>query len=87
MCRNWCFLTPIAPSEGLMSLLQGLGRAYSALAQFECKRALELFSALPPQHYNTGWVTCQVGRAHFEMAEYQKVSKTSIFLKKNAFMT
>jgi len=56
-----------------MNLLQDIARAYQALMQFECKTAIELFTALPPQHYNTGWVLCQVGRAHFELSNYQKV--------------
>jgi anaphase-promoting complex subunit 3 len=56
-----------------MVLLQDLGKAYLALCQFECARALSLFSSLAVHHYNTGWVLCQVGRAHFEMAQYQKV--------------
>ena len=64
----------LSVAEGLMSLLQDLGKAYTALSQYECQHALALFSTLPPQHYNTGWVMCQVGRAYFEMAEYQKVS-------------
>lgn len=56
-----------------MQLLQELGKAYQALAQYDCQISLDLFSAIPPQHYNTGWVLCQVGRAHFELSDYQKV--------------
>ena len=56
-----------------MQLLQELGRAYQALAQYDCQGALDLFTALPPHHYNTGWVLGQVGRAHFELTQYQEV--------------
>ena len=56
-----------------MRLLQDIGKAYSALSQYDCAQAAELFALLPLHHYNTGWVLSQVGRAYFEMAEYQKV--------------
>jgi len=62
-------------ANGLMLLLQDLARAYQALTQYDCKTAVELFSALPPRHYHTGWVLCQLGRAHFEMTNYQKAEK------------
>ena len=82
VCRKYhiflhssCFIRLIVSfAEGLLQLLQQIGKAYVALSQYECAKAVSLFSALPPQHYNTGWVMCQVGRAYFEMAEYEKVS-------------
>ena len=59
--------------DGLMSLLKLIGQAYVHLSSYECKQALNVFSSLAPHHYNTGWVLTQVGRAHFELAEYQLV--------------
>ena len=56
-----------------MSLLVEVGKAHLALAQFECEKAVQLFTELPPRHYNTGWVLAQVGRAYFEMDDYKKV--------------
>ena len=56
-----------------MSLLKLIGQAYVHLSSYECKQALNVFSSLAPHHYNTGWVLTQVGRAHFELAEYQLV--------------
>ena len=47
-------------SEGLMALLGDIGKAYVCLTHYDCAKALQLFSSLPPQHYNTGWVLCQV---------------------------
>ena len=47
-------------SEGLMVLLSDIGRAYVCLTHYDCAKALQLFCSLPPQHYNTGWVLCQV---------------------------
>ncbi len=43
-----------------MALLGDMGKAYVALTQFDCSKALQCFGNLPPQHYNTGWVLCQV---------------------------
>ena len=59
--------------DGLMSLLKHIGQAYVHLSSYECKQALTAFSSLAPHHYNTGWILTQVGRAHFELAEYQLV--------------
>lgn len=56
-----------------MTLLRQIGTAYQKLSCYECKQAIELFLALPPHQYNTGWVLTQVGRAYFEIAEYQMV--------------
>ena len=56
-----------------MSLLKQIGQAYVHLSAYECKQALNAFSSLASHHYNTGWVLTQVGRAHFELAEYQQV--------------
>lgn len=60
---------------GLMALFRDIGRAYQALCQFECRRAIQLFSELPIQHANTGWIMCQIGKAYFELAEYKKAEK------------
>lgn len=58
-------------AEGLMALLRDLGTAYLHLAQFNCRKAVECFSNLPSQHYNTGWVLGLMGKAHYELNEYQ----------------
>ncbi|KAK7868238.1 hypothetical protein R5R35_000639 [Gryllus longicercus] len=62
-------------AEGLMSLLRDLGTAYLHLAQFNCRKAVECFNNLPLQHYNTGWVLALMGRAHYELNEYQLAVK------------
>ncbi|XP_071943025.1 cell division cycle protein 27 homolog [Antedon mediterranea] len=64
-----------ASAEGLMSLLRDMGKAYSSLCQFDCRKAIAQFSNLMPHHYNTGWVLSQVGKARFELAEYQQAVK------------
>lgn len=73
-------LSPIQSSmDGLMSLLKQIGQGYVYLSSYECKQALSAFSSLATHHYNTGWVLTQVGRAHFELAEYRQAEK--IFAK------
>jgi len=63
----------ICAADGLMQLLQDIAAAYQALTQFECRRAIELFSLLPARHYHTGWVLCHVARAYFELCDYRQV--------------
>nr|XP_053630046.1 cell division cycle protein 27 homolog isoform X1 [Cherax quadricarinatus] len=62
-------------AEGLMSLLRDMGAAYQQLAQYNCGRAIELLTALPTQHYRTGWVLAHIGKAYFEMNDYQQAVK------------
>ncbi|KAL3832275.1 hypothetical protein ACJMK2_023933 [Sinanodonta woodiana] len=61
--------------NGILILLQMLGKAFQALSQYECKKAIDLFSEIPHHQYNTAWVLCQLGRAYFELTEYQKAEK------------
>lgn len=57
----------------ILALLATLGQAYLHLCQYECFEALNVFRVfVPPDHYNTGWVLHQVGKAHFEMLQYRK---------------
>lgn len=62
-------------SDGLMTLMRDIGRGYLALCSYNCREAINILSQLPSHHYNTGWVLGQVGRAHFELAEYMQVSQ------------
>lgn len=62
-------------ADGLMALLRDMGSAYQQLAQYNCERAIELLSALPTQHYRTGWVLSHIGKAYFEMNDYQQAIK------------
>ncbi|XP_077997819.1 cell division cycle protein 27 homolog [Glandiceps talaboti] len=64
-----------ASAEGLMSLLREIGKAYLYLSQYDCHKAINLFGNIAMQHYNTPWVLCQVGRAYFELAEYNQAEK------------
>lgn len=69
-------------SAGVLSLLQALGKAYQALSEYDCRKAIELFTDLPPHQLNTGWVLSQIGRAQFELQEYHEVRIHVLKLKK-----
>ena len=66
------FWTDCCPG-GLLKLLLGVGKAYAALAQYDCCKAVQLFEELPEHQYNTAWVLAQIGRAYFERGDFQKV--------------
>ncbi|XP_065052437.1 cell division cycle protein 27 homolog isoform X2 [Rhopilema esculentum] len=69
-------ISPIKTStDGLMQLLQEIGKAYAALASFDCKKAVALFEALPPHQLNTCWVLQQIGTAYFEMTDYHQAEQ------------
>nr|KAG5703820.1 hypothetical protein BaRGS_031454 [Batillaria attramentaria] len=64
---------------GLLKLLLGVGRAYAALAQYDCRKCIQLFEELPEHQYNTAWVLTQIGRAYFEQGDFQKAA--SVFVE------
>eukprot|EP01018_Ginkgo_biloba_P011586 Gb_21601 [translate_table: standard] len=59
----------------LLGLLRILGEAFRHFCMHRCKEALQSFSKLPHQQYATGWVLCQVGKAHFEMVDYLEAER------------
>ncbi|XP_002739953.1 cell division cycle protein 27 homolog [Saccoglossus kowalevskii] len=64
-----------ASAEGLMCLLRDIAKSYLSLSQYDCRKSITSFNNLPMHHYNTPWILCQVGRAYFEMAEYNQAEK------------
>ncbi|XP_052079303.1 cell division cycle protein 27 homolog [Mytilus californianus] len=60
---------------GILHLLQCIGKAYQALSQYDCKKAIEMYQDLPIHQYNTAYVLCQLGRAYFELSEYQNAER------------
>lgn len=64
-----------ASAEGLMTLLRDIGQAYLELSKFECDTTIEVLSSLLPNQYNTSWVLCLLGLAHFEQADYEQSVK------------
>jgi anaphase-promoting complex subunit 3 len=55
-----------------MALLRELGTAYLHLSQFNCRKAIDCLNNLQPQQYNTGWVLSLLGKAYYELTEYQQ---------------
>jgi anaphase-promoting complex subunit 3 len=60
---------------GAVALLQALGEALRLLSAYRCAEAVDAFGRLPPRHFQTGWVLTQVGRAYFEMVDYQSAAR------------
>lgn len=58
-----------------LRLMGMLGEGYRLLCLFRCKEAIDAFSRLPERQYSTGWVLCQVGRAHFESVDYHQAQR------------
>lgn len=54
----------------LLDLCKTFGSGYSALSQFRCQEALEIYRELPQSQQQTPWVMAQMGRAHYEQAAY-----------------
>eukprot|EP00984_Skeletonema_dohrnii_P028172 scaffold18067_cov117-Skeletonema_dohrnii-CCMP3373.AAC.6 len=59
----------------VLQLLSCYGAAYKYLCQNRSQDALELFRELPLEQINTGWVQHQIGRAYFEMTDYQNAQR------------
>ncbi|GAM19434.1 hypothetical protein SAMD00019534_026090 [Acytostelium subglobosum LB1] len=59
----------------LLSLLHTIAQAYQLLCKFSCRAAIECFGALPYEQYNTGWVMTLIGKAYFEMVDYNEANR------------
>ena len=68
--------------EKIMQLLCGVGAAYKSLCQFKSDDALELFRELPREQQQTGWVQHQIGKAYFEMSDYQNAERALKLMQK-----
>jgi anaphase-promoting complex subunit 3 len=60
----------------MVSIIQKIVSAYSALKLFHLKPCLDWLELLPENHYNTGMVLSIVARAYFEQHAYIKASDT-----------
>jgi len=60
----------VAALEALLSSFRSLGIAYHALSRYEVATAIDAFKALPVAHRETPWVLAQLGKAHYEAADY-----------------
>ena len=57
-----------------VGLLQLLGEGFRLLSSFKCQEAVDAFSRLPANHLHTGWALIQLGRAYFEMVDYDSAT-------------
>lgn len=57
-------------ADGLMALLRDLGKGYQLLSQYECKNAIECFSAIPLHHHNSSWVQSMLALSNYELRDY-----------------
>jgi anaphase-promoting complex subunit 3 len=64
-----------ASAKGLLDLLIEFGSALQHLGQFNCQQAIDSLQKLPINHLNTGWVLTSLGRAYFEMTQYDEAVK------------
>lgn len=56
--------------QAALRLVHAIAEAYLMLSMYRCQEATEAFLSLTPNQYATGWVLCQVGRAHYELSDY-----------------
>ncbi len=60
----------------LLGLFKKFGEGYYLLPHFKCRKALQLFEPIPSSQRETAWVLSQMGRAHFEQANYAEAART-----------
>lgn len=58
--------------QALLRLIRIFATGYKALAAYQCEECIQAFEKLPNNHFNTAWVLSQLGRAHYETANYQE---------------
>lgn len=58
-----------------LDLMKKIGSGYYSLSRFQCQEALQAFSSLPSAQQGTPWVLSQMGRSHYEQANYAEAEK------------
>ena len=59
----------------LLELFHKFGKGFVELAKFQSTKALLQYRTLPASQQETPWVLAQIGRAHYEQADYQEAEK------------
>ncbi|KAK3369164.1 hypothetical protein B0T24DRAFT_354907 [Lasiosphaeria ovina] len=59
----------------ILELLKKLASGYLLSSQFQCQEALNSYTSLTRNHQDTPWVLAQMGRAHYEQANYAEAEK------------
>ncbi|DBA01288.1 TPA: hypothetical protein N0F65_001793 [Lagenidium giganteum] len=62
----------ITGQHELLRLLSSFGVIMNHMSAFKCQEALELLERLPQSQLTSGWAQHQIGRAYFEMADYNQ---------------
>ena len=57
-----------------MKLLVDIGKAYSALSSYDCRKAIELLENLPLHQLSTSWVMDKLAISYYECGENDMVS-------------
>lgn len=58
--------------NAVLGLLRIIGEAFRHICFYRCKEAIEAFEKLPSTQFNTGWVSCQIAKAYYEMVDYNQ---------------
>ena len=59
-----------ASLETLLAIFRSLGGAYYSLSHYSVSSSVEAFKSLPVSQRETPWVLAQLGKAHYEAADY-----------------
>lgn len=59
----------------LLDLLHRIGAGYKHLSKYESAKALEVFESIPQAQRETPWVLAQMGKAHYERAQYAEAER------------
>ena len=59
----------------LLDILLRIGSGYRHLSRFESVKALDAFASVPMAQRETPWVLAQIGKAHYERAQYIEAEK------------
>lgn len=73
--------------EALKVILDLMGRLASAqlsLSNYDCSSAIQLYNSLPSSQRETPYVLAQIGKAHYEQAQYAEAEKYFIRVKQLA---
>ncbi|KAK7266697.1 hypothetical protein RIF29_19347 [Crotalaria pallida] len=65
----------VSGTSEILTLLRVLGDGFRLACLYRCQDALDTFLKLPHNHYNTGWVLSQVGKAYFELVDYSEAER------------
>jgi anaphase-promoting complex subunit 3 len=60
----------MASTESLLATFRSIGAAYYLLSRYQVSSAVDAFKSLPLAHRETPWVLAQLGKAHYEAADY-----------------